>query len=79
MTLLYKYYKVKDRERNLWVNWVNHSGFGRPRFYKRKIAEGYPWECYAYGFSWGKLDAYIAANTYTATEIQNRMNKDKKD
>lgn len=74
MTLLYKHYVVKDRDRDLWVNWVNHSGFGHPSFYKNKIAEGFPWECYAHGFHWGKLDIYVAKKTYTRQEIKNRDN-----
>lgn len=70
MTLLHIPYKINDRERDLWVNWVNHSGFGRPRFYKEKLADGFPWEYYAYGFHWGKLDIYVAKKTYTTRQIK---------
>ncbi len=74
MVLLHKTYFNKGRERNLWVYWVSHKGFGKPRFFKEKITDGHPWECYAYGFTWGKLEAYIAKNTYSLYEKRKNKN-----
>ena len=70
MVLFHRNYYVKGKERNFWAYWVKHSGFGKPRFYKEYAAKGYPWECIVKGFSWGKLNIYIARNTYTRKQIK---------
>ena len=70
MTLFHRSYSRKGKDRNIWVYWVAHSGFGKPKFRKEAIAVGYPWECIGYTFTWGKLEAYIAMNSYTRGEIK---------
>lgn len=53
------YYKHTKRG-NLWINWVNHNGFGlKPRL---KINWTYNGILFRFIFEWWKLEAYLATS-----------------
>lgn len=57
MRLCYKHWKTKRNSYFMYINWVKHKGFGKPKLklnYKTNVLIAH-----LFDFSWGKFHAYL--------------------